>query len=1207
MKKKLSRLLCALLVMTMVLAMVPAVSAANVYDNYKNTNKTETVTLGNTVTITFPCSSSKHSASNKNIVYDTDAFECENPEKYPGKLTPKNTAVDPNKADGSKEYTIITYCTECKAKFTTKVTVKYRAISSMAIDTAESTVDIVSGKAEMPVSGAQSTARVRVKLLDSKSRGSEDYVNPKVEWYSTYPDAVDVIPDEDDSRWATLKVDPGAEAGMSTTIKATAVGDTSKSISFTVTVTDNNLTLSLDKDELSLDIDKTTSVGYTMAGPAKDKNCYVLWRLVKESEVPAKSDRSKTFEELNIDRSTTDVAKLKGDDKGTFTTKKNGTFYLLAQAYTYNAKKWSDIQVCRVYVRDGSYSVEIKPTQALPTGGSASQWGQNTNASAGVYNPDKENDKFYTAEEYKSKDRLTLTTWLMSDSASAQDKINATWTVEDSDVVAFENYDTDIRTKTVSTVKDTSQVTIRAMGKGKTTVSAKTDEGTAKFTIEVWDKTMILAPNTLAYDYTNEVTVASDNPLASMQSKRPTHPVTEYIDPKTTRVISVPVEWFSQKIDSKNETVTFTGELKLQKNDNYSVYQVVQSNGQPYAENASYNITVKAITKISDNASSIVIKTQPKSETYKVGKTISELKIVAEGGSSLTYQWYDGETNKAISGATKATYKPSINKSGTYRYYCIVSSGSEYVVSDTAVIKVSGEYRVVFTNSSGKNVASPSTNVGSGTTYNVDVEKWDYDAGKYGSAGSCTISWNVTKNGELGSVSSTSSSVTFTGKLAKAATKGYETITVTASIKKSGTEVGSEEILVTVNPAEAATVKQSVGSGAAIKSSSIISAVTKAAGSSAKVSYIVFGSERSCKLTKSSSSSSSIDDTKCYVSTTSGQKLSDVYVKTSASSASVTYTAYDADDYVLATGTVSFDTNDANDTISSSGASFKNAAAVDQIIEDYRDADYVKFDLPSAADGKLYYEFRTISDYTGEVKDSDKYYLNAGSKDLDAEDVYFLPAYGVKGKVTISYTAYSSSNSDLGSGKISLTIRSKTASSKFTDVTAKNVGSWAADSIDFCADNDLVNGKSTYSFAPSDNLTRGQLVAILYRAAGTPSVSGTSNPFTDVKSSVYYYNAVLWAYKNGVVTGTSADKFSPNANVTREQIAAILYRYMGSPAATGSLTGYADRAKISAWATTAMQWAIGKGYITGIGTNLDPAGKATRAQVAVMMHRFLTK
>ena len=82
-----------------------------------------------------------------------------------------------------------------------------------------------------------------------------------------------------------------------------------------------------------------------------------------------------------------------------------------------------------------------------------------------------------------------------------------------------------------------------------------------------------------------------------------------------------------------------------------------------------------------------------------------------------------------------------------------------------------------------------------------------------------------------------------------------------------------------------------------------------------------------------------------------------------------------------------------------------------------------------------------------------------------------------------------------------------------------------------------------------------------------------------------------------------------NANsLTSEQIAAILYRYMGSPAATGSLSGYTDRSKISSWATTAMQWAIGKGYITGTSsTTLDPLGQATRAQAAVMLHRFLTK
>ena len=89
-----------------------------------------------------------------------------------------------------------------------------------------------------------------------------------------------------------------------------------------------------------------------------------------------------------------------------------------------------------------------------------------------------------------------------------------------------------------------------------------------------------------------------------------------------------------------------------------------------------------------------------------------------------------------------------------------------------------------------------------------------------------------------------------------------------------------------------------------------------------------------------------------------------MYVKTSASSASVTYTAYDADDYVLATGTVSFDANDSDDTITSSGASFKAMAAVDQITEEYPEAEYVKLDLPRASEGKLYYDFNTISDFS---------------------------------------------------------------------------------------------------------------------------------------------------------------------------------------------------------------------------------------------------
>ena len=176
-------------------------------------------------------------------------------------------------------------------------------------------------------------------------------------------------------------------------------------------------------------------------------------------------------------------------------------------------------------------------------------------------------------------------------------------------------------------------------------------------------------------------------------------------------------------------------------------------------------------------------------------------------------------------------------------------------------------------------------------------------------------------------------------------------------------------------------------------------------------------------------------------------------------------------------------------------------------------------------------------------------------------------------------------------------------SAAFTDVE-ENV--WYHDGIDFMVRNGYMNGVAADTFDVEGSLTRAQLVTILYRAAGSPSVSSVTNPFKDTKSD-YYTNAMLWAYKNSIVTGTSATTFSPDSPVTREQIAAILYRYMGSPTATGSLTGFTDRANVSTYATTAMQWAIGKGYITGIGTKLDPKGNATRAQVAVIIHRFLTK
>ena len=173
---------------------------------------------------------------------------------------------------------------------------------------------------------------------------------------------------------------------------------------------------------------------------------------------------------------------------------------------------------------------------------------------------------------------------------------------------------------------------------------------------------------------------------------------------------------------------------------------------------------------------------------------------------------------------------------------------------------------------------------------------------------------------------------------------------------------------------------------------------------------------------------------------------------------------------------------------------------------------------------------------------------------------------------------------------------------------------WAANSVDFMYMNDIIKGNNTKNpklFGPGAKMTRAMLVTVLYRAAGEPTVTGITNKFTDNKQGQYYYNAVLWASNNGIVNGATAKTFDPDGKITREQIAAILYRYAGSPAASSSaLNGFADQSAVSSYAVTAMQWAVGNGIITGVSTNgrttLSAKNNATRAQVAVMLHRFLT-
>ncbi len=166
-------------------------------------------------------------------------------------------------------------------------------------------------------------------------------------------------------------------------------------------------------------------------------------------------------------------------------------------------------------------------------------------------------------------------------------------------------------------------------------------------------------------------------------------------------------------------------------------------------------------------------------------------------------------------------------------------------------------------------------------------------------------------------------------------------------------------------------------------------------------------------------------------------------------------------------------------------------------------------------------------------------------------------------------------------------------------------GSWYEDSVQFMVEQGLMNGVGKGRFNPTGNVTRAMLVTILYRAAGSPSVEGLSNPFKDVPQT-WYTDAVIWAADRGVVTGVKPDRFNPDGNITREQIATILYRYEGSPEAPDTLPPFADNRDISGYALKPMNWAIENGLINGVGGGkLAPRNTATRAQIATILARYL--
>lgn len=178
----------------------------------------------------------------------------------------------------------------------------------------------------------------------------------------------------------------------------------------------------------------------------------------------------------------------------------------------------------------------------------------------------------------------------------------------------------------------------------------------------------------------------------------------------------------------------------------------------------------------------------------------------------------------------------------------------------------------------------------------------------------------------------------------------------------------------------------------------------------------------------------------------------------------------------------------------------------------------------------------------------------------------------------------------------------------FADVPS---GSWYYDDVAYVYDTGLMTGLTVTAFGPNLSTTRGMIVTILWRMENEPAAKHGC-PFADVRRGSYYEQAIAWASENGIVTGFDASTFAPDRAITREQLAAILFRfaaYRGMDAVTlrENLSSFQDQAAISAYAVSALNWAVGEGLMQGTGDKLEPTGSATRAQVAAMLRRFMQR
>ena len=269
---------------------------------------------------------------------------------------------------------------------------------------------------------------------------------------------------------------------------------------------------------------------------------------------------------------------------------------------------------------------------------------------------------------------------------------------------------------------------------------------------------------------------------------------------------------------------------------------------------------------------------------------------------------------------------------------------------------------------------------------------------------------------------------------------------------------------------------------------------------------------------------------------------------------------------------------------------------------------YVK--LPSNQTGNLYY---VSSNYTSVFLRNGPGGAGSGYINIAAllkDTVVSVIQTGIKGWAKVKYNdleGYMSEDYLTPVNTVKDTYKIPTISElPFIDVDAD---AWYYNSVKYCYDNNIIMGTTNETFSPNTNVTRGNLVTILWRIEGSPRLSGSLS-FPDVKETDYYYEAVKWAQKSGVVHGYDTGKFGPNNNISREQLATILNNYAKykkkDTKAQADLTKFTDNKKISSYAREAVSWAVAKKVMSGKvnGTIVDPQGRATRAEAAAMIQNY---